>query len=316
MKPYKSFLRLSIESNTERGKIMLKKYFALIITSVFMISMFSSTAIAADSSRIKVYMNEGELYFNTSPILKNDRTFVEMRPIFEQAQIKLSWDQDTQTVTGKKENTTIKLKIGSKTAYVNGKPISLDAAPFIYKNYTFVPLRFIAEASGYKVEHNPSLHLIHIHKTGEFIEQRAFKEEQLTKEMLVTLREGRFPESPVGLNDGVGPLLDLAGPPKTYFIKNPEEGITQKWIYGNYWYDFGNYENGFHAIHVKPTLTTITIDEVLDALGPAENIYGGVNQGETIYAYYEGIYMYEVLTDAEGKVEFITLKTWISDENI
>jgi hypothetical protein len=65
---------------------MLKKYFALIITSVFMISMFSSTAIAADSSRIKVYMNEGELYFNTSPILKNDRTFVEMRPIFEQAQ--------------------------------------------------------------------------------------------------------------------------------------------------------------------------------------------------------------------------------------
>ncbi|MFD1359004.1 copper amine oxidase N-terminal domain-containing protein [Fictibacillus halophilus] len=295
---------------------MLKKYFALIITFVFIISMFSSTTIAADSSRIKVYMNEGELYFNTSPILKNDRTFVEMRPIFEQAQIKLSWDQRTQTVTGKKDNTTIKLKIGSKTAYVNGKPVALEAAPFIHKNYTFVPLRFIAEASGYKVEYNHSLHLIHIHKTGEFIEQRAFKEEQLTKEMLVTLREGRFPESPVGLNAGPGPLLDLAGSPKTFFVDVPEKGVTQKWIYGNYWYDFGYYENGFQAIHVKPTLTTITIDEVLDALGPAENIYGGVNQGETIYAYYEGIYMYEILTDAEGKVEFITLKAWISDENI
>ncbi|MGM0805742.1 MAG: copper amine oxidase N-terminal domain-containing protein [Bacillota bacterium] len=296
---------------------MLKKCFALILASVFVISMFSSTASALDSNRTKVYMNKGEVYFNTSPIVKNDRTFVEMRPIFEQAKIKLTWDQKTQTITGKKDNTTIKLKIGSKTAFINGKAFALESAPFIQKNYTFVPLRFIAEASGYKVNYNQSLRLIHIHETGEFIEQRAFKKEQLTKEMLVTLREGRFPESPVSLNEGVGPLLDLAGPPMTFFVKNPEKGITEKWIYGNYWYDFGRYEDGFgfESIHVKPTLTTIMIDDVLNALGPAENIYGGPEQGKMVYAYYEGIYMYEVLTDANGKVEFITLKPWISGED-
>ncbi len=66
---------------------------------------------AATSKSIKVYMDGGKLHFQTSPIIKNNRTFVEMRPIFETAGIKLYWDQNTQTVTGKKEVTTIKLQI-------------------------------------------------------------------------------------------------------------------------------------------------------------------------------------------------------------
>jgi Copper amine oxidase N-terminal domain len=296
---------------------MLKKYFALILTFVFMISLFSSTVSTAATEPMKVYMNGGEIYFKTPPILKNDRTFVEMRPIFSQAGIQLTWDQKTQTVTGKKEGTTIKLKIGSKTAYVNGKAIQLDAAPFIKENYTFVPLRFVAEATGYTVGYHPTFNLIHIHEGKEFVEDRAFKEEQLTKEMLTTLREGRFPDFPAGLNDGIGGLLDVAGTPKIIIRETPEEGLTHQWMYGDYWFDFGRYDHHFYAIHVKPTRTTITLEEVLNSLGPAENKYSyDGKQGYTIHAYYEGIYMYEFLTDPHGKIESITLRLWISDEYI
>ncbi len=51
---------------------------------------------------------------------------------------------------------TVKLKIGSLTAYVNGEAINLDAAPFIDKlsGRTLVPVRFISQALGANIEWN------------------------------------------------------------------------------------------------------------------------------------------------------------------
>ncbi len=51
----------------------------------------------------------------------------------------------------------IKLKIGSKTVYVNGNPKQMDVAPFIdiHSNRTLVPVRFVAEGLGGKVSWHP-----------------------------------------------------------------------------------------------------------------------------------------------------------------
>lgn len=51
-------------------------------------------------------------------------------------------------------NTTIKLWVGSTTAYVNGKTYTLDATPFIDINSsrTLVPIRFISEAFNSEVQ--------------------------------------------------------------------------------------------------------------------------------------------------------------------
>ncbi len=46
----------------------------------------------------------------------------------------------------------ITLKIGSREAYVGGEIIILDAPPYIKKGTTFVPIRFISEVFGAKVE--------------------------------------------------------------------------------------------------------------------------------------------------------------------
>lgn len=44
------------------------------------------------------------------------------------------------------------MTIGDRTAYVNGKPITLSVAPFISsEGSTYVPLRFISETIGAKV---------------------------------------------------------------------------------------------------------------------------------------------------------------------
>lgn len=46
----------------------------------------------------------------------------------------------------------IELVIGEKTAYVNGREIVLDVPAQIIDDRTMVPLRFIAESFGCKVE--------------------------------------------------------------------------------------------------------------------------------------------------------------------
>lgn len=49
-------------------------------------------------------------------------------------------------------NMEIKLKIGSKVAYINNEPIELDVPPKIENGRTLVPIRFISENLGYDVE--------------------------------------------------------------------------------------------------------------------------------------------------------------------
>ena len=48
----------------------------------------------------------------------------------------------------------ILLKIGSKTATVDGKEVEMDVAPLILENRTFVPIRFISEVLGFQVNWN------------------------------------------------------------------------------------------------------------------------------------------------------------------
>jgi Copper amine oxidase N-terminal domain len=289
---------------------MIKKCFALLLVIAFISNLIQINIANAATDPIEVYMDGGRIQFQNAPIIKNNRTFVEMRPIFDEAGIKLYWDQSTQTVTGKKDGTTIKLTLGSKIAYINGKAVQLDAAPFAKNNYTFVPLRFVGESTGYNVDWHQSHHLIHIHDHLEFIEDRAFTKEQLNLEMLETLREGRFPDFPVGLEDGIGVLLDTAGAPKIFRPGIPETEVSEQWMYGDYWFKLNSEERSFNSIIVEPTRATFTIDEVLDALGPAENTYVDDYYGYTIHAYYEGSYIYEFRSNDQGKILSINLTRW------
>jgi len=47
---------------------------------------------------------------------------------------------------------SIGLQIGNPTAMVNGDVVVLDVPPELVNNRTFVPIRFIAETFGAKVE--------------------------------------------------------------------------------------------------------------------------------------------------------------------
>lgn len=110
--------------------------------------------IEAPHRDIKVLLNGEQLYFDQPPIIKEDRTLVPLRAIFEALGANVDWNQDTQTVTANKDEINISMTIGSNTMQKNNSSITLDVSAQIVNDRTLVPARAIAEAFGCNVEWN------------------------------------------------------------------------------------------------------------------------------------------------------------------
>jgi hypothetical protein len=81
-----------------------------------------------------------------------NRVRVPIRFVAEAMGAQVAWDGSTRTVTITREGLVISLVIDQTTATVNGKPIEIDASPKLVQDRTMVPLRFISEAFGAKVD--------------------------------------------------------------------------------------------------------------------------------------------------------------------
>jgi hypothetical protein len=107
-----------------------------------------------DPNGVKVEINGRPIIFDVQPIIKNGRTLVPLRSIFEVLGADVKWDAKTRTVTAEKEGKKIILTINSNNASVNGTKTVLDVPATIIGNRTFVPTRFISESMGSRVDWN------------------------------------------------------------------------------------------------------------------------------------------------------------------
>lgn len=107
---------------------------------------------------IQVYVGKSlpanRLSFRMAPFQTNGTTLVEFRTIFERLGYAIRFDSTTKTITGSKRGVQLSLRLGNKSASVNGKARTLNVAPQVFGGSTMVPLRFIAEASGLEVSWN------------------------------------------------------------------------------------------------------------------------------------------------------------------
>jgi hypothetical protein len=125
------------------------KFVLLVLLTLVIIMMLAGTAAA---ETIKVNLNGSPLAFDQPPIIENGRTLVPMRAIFEGLGAQVGWDGASGTVTGTQDGLVVVLKIGDTKALVNGNPVTLDVPAKILGGRTLVPLRFIAESMGAKVD--------------------------------------------------------------------------------------------------------------------------------------------------------------------
>jgi predicted Rossmann fold nucleotide-binding protein DprA/Smf involved in DNA uptake len=94
-------------------------------------------------------MNDG-----VHPYISNGSTLVPARFVVEKLDADIQWNGETQQVTviDPFSHRKIVLAIGSNQATVDGKATTLETAAELTNSSTFVPVRFIAEALGCKVE--------------------------------------------------------------------------------------------------------------------------------------------------------------------
>ncbi|WP_373229813.1 copper amine oxidase N-terminal domain-containing protein [Cohnella sp.] len=104
---------------------------------------------------IKLYVNGEEPDFETAPFVRSGKTLVPFRAISEALNADVSWNKEERSVSVTRDGITVKLFIDSKTAYVDGKPITLDVPAAIVKGSTVVPVRFVSEALKAAVKWEP-----------------------------------------------------------------------------------------------------------------------------------------------------------------
>ena len=104
------------------------------------------------SSPVRIKLDGEFINLPVDPVSENGYTLVPFRALFESFGATVDWDGTTKTVTGTKGETKIILKQDSKVAIVNGKYKTLPVPVKAINGVTFVPVRFVAESLGIKVE--------------------------------------------------------------------------------------------------------------------------------------------------------------------
>lgn len=79
------------------------------------------------------------------------RTMVPFRVLGEAFGAEVDWNQEAQSVTYTVGDTEIVMTIGENTYTLNGEEQTMDTAPVLSGDRTYVPVRFVAEDLGFEV---------------------------------------------------------------------------------------------------------------------------------------------------------------------
>lgn len=134
---------------------MLSLLLAVALAAVSGPSSATAATSGANGGMIKISLNGQYILSDAAPVIENGTTLVPVRVISEELGAGVDWNNQNRTVMIKTGEKQIQLSIGSKQATVSSNAGSnaaqLEVAPFIKEEKTMVPLRFIAEELGLKV---------------------------------------------------------------------------------------------------------------------------------------------------------------------
>lgn len=130
--------------------IVRNSFRSLIATALMLGALLFLASQPASAQDISVFVDGKRL--DQTPVSVGGSTLVPLRGIFEALGAEVKWDGPTRTVRATREATQIELTLDSPLALVDGEIKRLDVPARSIGGRTMVPLRFIGEALGAKVE--------------------------------------------------------------------------------------------------------------------------------------------------------------------
>lgn len=124
-----------------------------------------------DYESVSVVFNGKTLKDDVSAKFVNGKLMLPMRAYFEILGSSVKWVDSTNEIISYKDNSFIKLKIGSKIAFHNGREFKLDIEPKIIDKSAYISAKFIAETFELKYNYDKSkkiLNLDHLKSSVKF----------------------------------------------------------------------------------------------------------------------------------------------------
>lgn len=131
---------------------------------IFLVAAAIAAPGVASAQSVTVVVNGQPVSFPQPPIVRAGRVFVPLRGVFEQLGASVVYSNGQINATGR--GRTISLTINSTAAIVDGQQQTIDVAPFLVSDTTYVPLRFISQALGASVNWNDSTSTVTISASG------------------------------------------------------------------------------------------------------------------------------------------------------
>ncbi len=261
----------------------MKKLLSFILAVVILTAAMTGTAFGAEATTakeapdIKIIMDGKLTKFSNVPVSINGSNLLPLRELLvnlgvpndDDHIIYKSADKSITIIYGQ---TKIQLKIGDKTAYVNDKPLTLNAEPILYKNSTYIPIRFVAEALGKKVVWDGSTRTILVCDTDKFeaIQQLLIKsnesEEKLKKYKMSIILSADSTSGAMKTSFGIGVDASVDKIAKKMYMEMLINMLGFEFTADTYFADNASYtSNPFTGQWTKKTYTEEEYDEMFTA---------------------------------------------------
>jgi len=99
-----------------------------------------------------IQVNGEKIETDVPPLIFQNRSVVPARTVFEKLGANVTWDAARSQVGINMRNINIILNIDDPIAIVNGRKYTMEIPPKIINSRTMIPVRFVAETLGMKVE--------------------------------------------------------------------------------------------------------------------------------------------------------------------
>lgn len=138
----------------KKNKILIICLTTIILFILMAGTTFAKTVtVTKDGTVFSVDIDGVTLQSDVAPRVENGTTLVPMRVIFEALDAIVNYNSQDHSITATRNNTIILLYLNETKAYVNGEEKILAVPAKAIDGRTLVPLRFVSEALGEKVNY-------------------------------------------------------------------------------------------------------------------------------------------------------------------
>ncbi len=144
----------------------MKRLLIFTLTICLMLGIF--IPVSANHPPITLKYDGKIVKCDVPPVIREDRTLIPARALFEELGADITWNASKKTVTIEYNEDVILLTIGSKNATLNKLKVTMDVPAMIVDDRTMIPVRFVAENLGFDVEWDAKNYIVNVKPKIEY----------------------------------------------------------------------------------------------------------------------------------------------------